>query len=72
MASTPPDDAVRGRRRLEHLWRAGTAFLGSPLALLGGAMTWVSEHRLVAGLSNAGGFGAVIPVATSGRHYGYG
>src|ERR687892_2408608 len=60
MASMPPDDqVVRGRRRLERLWRAGTAFLGSPLALMGGAMTWVSEHRLVAALSNAGGFGVI-------------
>jgi enoyl-[acyl-carrier protein] reductase II len=60
MASTPPEDQiVRGRRRLERLWRAGTAFLGSPLALMGGAMTWVSEHRLVAALSNAGGFGVL-------------
>src|SRR5688500_1504065 len=60
MASTQPDDqALRGRRRLERLWRAGTAFLGSPLALMGGAMTWVSEHRLVAALSNAGGFGVL-------------
>src|SRR5918996_626478 len=60
MASMPPDDqVVRGRRRLERLWRAGSAFLGSPLALMGGAMTWVSEHRLVAALSNAGGFGVL-------------
>jgi len=49
----------RGRRRLERMWRAGTAFLGSELALMGGAMTWVSEHRLVAALSNAGGFGVI-------------
>jgi enoyl-[acyl-carrier protein] reductase II len=60
MASMPPDDRIAaGRRRLERLWRAGTAFLGSELALLGGAMTWVSEHRLVAALSNAGGFGVI-------------
>jgi enoyl-[acyl-carrier protein] reductase II len=60
MASMLPDDAIaRGRRRLERLWRAGTAFLGSDLALLGGAMTWVSEHRQVAALSNAGGFGVL-------------
>ena len=58
MVSMPPDDQIaRGRRRLERLWRAGTALLGSELALMGGAMTWVSEHRLVAALSNAGGFG---------------
>ena len=60
MASTAPEARVgRGRRRLERLWRAGTEFLGSPLALMGGAMTWVSEHRLVAALSNAGGFGVL-------------
>ncbi|MGH6905665.1 MAG: NAD(P)H-dependent flavin oxidoreductase [Geminicoccaceae bacterium] len=56
----PPEDQIaRGRRRLERLWRAGTALLGSELALMGGAMTWVSEHRLVAALSNAGGFGVI-------------
>ena len=56
----PPDDRVAaGRRRLERLWRAGTAFLGSELAIMGGAMTWVSEHRLVAALSDAGGFGVI-------------
>ena len=60
MASTPAEVRIAlGRRRLERLWRAGTAFLGSPLALMGGAMTWVSEHRLVAALSNAGGFGVL-------------
>jgi enoyl-[acyl-carrier protein] reductase II len=60
MVSMPPDDQIAcGRRRLERLWRAGTALLGSELALMGGAMTWVSEHRLVAALSNAGGFGVI-------------
>src|ERR687891_699765 len=60
MASMPTDREIeRGRRRLERMWRAGTAFLGSDLALMGGAMTWVSEHRLVAALSNAGGFGVL-------------
>jgi enoyl-[acyl-carrier protein] reductase II len=60
MVSMPPDDPIaRGRRRLERMWRAGTAFLGSELALMGGAMTWVSEHRLVAALSNARGFGVI-------------
>jgi enoyl-[acyl-carrier protein] reductase II len=60
MVSMPPDDQIaRARRRLERMWRAGTALLGSELALMGGAMTWVSEHRLVAALSNAGGFGVI-------------
>jgi enoyl-[acyl-carrier protein] reductase II len=48
-----------GGRRLERLWRAGTEFLGCPLALMGGAMTWVSERRLVSAISNAGGFGVL-------------
>ena len=61
MASMPPEAPItRGRRRLERLWRAGTALLGSDLAVMGGAMTWVSEHRLVAAISNAGGFGVNV------------
>ncbi len=37
----------------------GRAFLGSETAMMAGAMTWVSEHRLVAAISNAGGFGVL-------------
>ena len=37
----------------------GTALLGSELAILGGAMSWVSERHLVAAISNAGGFGVI-------------
>ena len=37
----------------------GRAFLGSELAIMGGAMTWVSERNLVAAISNAGGFGVI-------------
>jgi enoyl-[acyl-carrier protein] reductase II len=60
MASTPPDVAGRaGREQLDRLWHAGIEFLGCPLALMGGAMTWVSERNLVAGISNAGGFGVL-------------
>ncbi|MGH6944309.1 MAG: NAD(P)H-dependent flavin oxidoreductase [Geminicoccaceae bacterium] len=60
MASTPAEIAsARGAQRLERLWRAGTEFLGCPLALMGGAMTWVSERHLVSAISNAGGFGVV-------------
>ena len=50
---------MAGRRRLDRLWRAGTEFLGCPLALMGGAMTWVSERHLVSAISNAGGFGVL-------------
>jgi enoyl-[acyl-carrier protein] reductase II len=44
---------------LDSLWQRGTDFLGSRYALLGGAMSWVSEHNLVAALSNAGAFGVI-------------
>jgi enoyl-[acyl-carrier protein] reductase II len=66
MASMPPEPpASLGRRRLDRLWRSGTEFLGCPLALMGGAMTWVSERNLVAAISNAGGFGVLACGAMS-------
>jgi enoyl-[acyl-carrier protein] reductase II len=45
--------------RLGELWRRGTAFLGTRYAILGGAMTWLSERHLVAAISNGGGFGVI-------------
>ena len=54
-----PGDAQRARRTLDHLWRRGRDFLGTELAIMGGAMTWVSERNLVAAISNAGGFGVI-------------
>ena len=51
------DDAAR--RQLDHLWRRGAEFLGCELAIMGGAMTWVSERNLVAAISNGGGFGVI-------------
>ncbi len=47
------------RAQLDRLWRRGRAFLGTEVAILGGAMTWVSERHLVAAISNAGGFGVI-------------
>ncbi len=44
-------------KNLEQYWQNGTQFLGSKYAILGGAMSWVSENNLVAAISNAGGFG---------------
>ncbi|WP_417462141.1 NAD(P)H-dependent flavin oxidoreductase [Kordiimonas sp.] len=49
----------QGLARLDALWKRGTDFLGSKYAILGGAMTWVSERHLVAAISNAGGFGVI-------------
>ncbi|WP_375404759.1 NAD(P)H-dependent flavin oxidoreductase [uncultured Sphingomonas sp.] len=37
----------------------GATFLGCEYAILGGAMSWVSERNLVAAISNAGGFGVL-------------
>jgi len=37
----------------------GAAFLGSEYAIMGGAMSWVSERHLVSAISNAGGFGVI-------------
>lgn len=51
--------ASRGHKRLETLWARGKAFLGTDTAIMGGAMTWVSERHLVAAISNAGGFGVI-------------
>lgn len=59
---TPPGDATQraaARARLDRLWAAGTHFLGSEVAILGGAMSWVSERNLVSAISNAGGFGVL-------------
>jgi len=45
--------------KLEKLWKRGTDFLGSKYAILGGAMSWISESNLVSAISNAGGFGVI-------------
>jgi enoyl-[acyl-carrier protein] reductase II len=37
----------------------GTEFLGCELAIMAGAMSWVSERNLVSAVSNAGGFGVI-------------
>lgn len=44
---------------IDRLMARGAAFFGARYALLGGAMSWVSERHLVAALSNAGAFGVI-------------
>ena len=44
---------------LEVLWQRGTDLLGTQYAIMGGAMSWVSEAKLVSAISNAGGFGVL-------------
>ena len=55
---TPPLKG-RGFEKLDQLMSRGTDFLGSEYAIMGGAMSWVSERSLVAALSNAGAFGVL-------------
>ena len=47
------------RARLDRLWQRGRDFLGCDIAIMGGAMSWVSERHLVAAISNGGGFGVI-------------
>ena len=47
------------RTTLDRLWRRGTAFLGCEVAIMAGAMSWISERHLVSAMSNAGGFGVI-------------
>ncbi|MCA1748960.1 MAG: nitronate monooxygenase, partial [Sphingomonadales bacterium] len=37
----------------------GCEFLGTDYAIMGGAMSWISERHLVSAISNAGGFGVI-------------
>ncbi|MCY7338923.1 MAG: nitronate monooxygenase [Sphingomonas bacterium] len=48
-----------GAGRLKQLMQRGTDFLGTEYAIMGGAMSWVSERNLVSAISNAGGFGVI-------------
>ena len=52
-----PHNAARGE--FDRVSKRGRDFLGTELAIMGGAMTWVSERNLVAAISNAGGFGVI-------------
>jgi enoyl-[acyl-carrier protein] reductase II len=48
-----------GQERLARRMARGCEFLGSDVAVMCGAMSWVSERNLVAAMSNAGGFGLI-------------
>jgi enoyl-[acyl-carrier protein] reductase II len=43
--------------KIRKLMERGNGMLGSQCAILGGAMTWISESNLVSAMSNAGMFG---------------
>ncbi len=57
--ATSIDLASPGADRLTRLWRRGAEFLGAEAAIMGGAMSWLSDRHLVAAISNAGGFGVI-------------
>lgn len=61
MASMPDamDQTAAAAERLDALQKRGANFLGSRYAILGGAMSWVSERHLVSAISSAGGFGVI-------------
>jgi enoyl-[acyl-carrier protein] reductase II len=54
-----------GMLRLKELMHRGAEFLGTEWAILGGAMSWISERHLVSAISNAGGFGVIACGAMS-------
>jgi enoyl-[acyl-carrier protein] reductase II len=53
------DGRAEAAAQLDRLWRRGREFLGSEYAILGGAMSWLSDRHLVSAISNAGGFGVI-------------
>lgn len=53
------EQTLSASQTLEALQQRGAAFLGTRYAILGGAMSWVSERHLVSAISNAGGFGVI-------------
>ena len=53
------DDMTKALAQLDRLMARGAAFFGTHYAIMGGAMSWVSERHLVSALSNAGAFGVI-------------
>ena len=53
------DRSTTGEGRLARRMHRGAEFLGAEVAVLAGAMSWVSERNLVSAMSNAGGFGVI-------------
>lgn len=52
--------------RLSRLMRRGCDFLGSDYAIMGGAMTWISDATLVSAMANEGIFGVLASGAMDG------
>ena len=54
-----------GHARLRELMHRGMELLGCDVAIMGGAMSWISERNLVSAISDAGGFGVIACGAMS-------
>ncbi|MET3438987.1 nitronate monooxygenase [Sphingomonas sp. 1185] len=52
-------NTTTGEQRLATRMARGAEFLGADMAIMAGAMSWVSERNLVSAMSNAGGFGVI-------------
>jgi len=50
---------VESTPRLDKVWSRGQEFLGSELPIMCGAMTWISDPKLVSRMSNLGAFGVL-------------
>jgi enoyl-[acyl-carrier protein] reductase II len=46
-------------KTLSSLWQKGKDFLGVEIPIMAGAMTWISDHRLVSTVCNHGAFGCM-------------
>ncbi|RKX93442.1 MAG: 2-nitropropane dioxygenase [Spirochaetes bacterium] len=49
----------KSKKLLDKLFKRGKEFLGVEYPILGGAMSWISEAKLVSTISNEGGFGVL-------------
>ncbi len=52
--------------KIQKLMERGCGIIGSKYAILGGAMTWISESNLVSAMANAGIFGVLASGAMDG------
>jgi enoyl-[acyl-carrier protein] reductase II len=50
---------VRSTENLDRIWSRGKEFLGTELPVMCGAMTWISDPKLVSLMSNLGAFGVL-------------
>jgi enoyl-[acyl-carrier protein] reductase II len=57
---------MKNYEKIEKLMDRGCRILGSKYAILGGAMTWISESNLVSAMSNEGIFGILASGAMNG------